>query len=115
MNRHKNSITMCLATLVIAFFASGTAHAFPVSPTDETKVPHYYGPYPNWALSQLPTVTPGTCSVTTTTACTTDANCPTTPVLETCVGATVTTGTGIKKFVDGLPMLCDPTVAGTLH
>ena len=25
--------------------------AMPISPTDETKVPHYFGPYPNWANS----------------------------------------------------------------
>lgn len=27
------------------------AAAAPTSPTDETKVPHYFGPYPNWANS----------------------------------------------------------------
>lgn len=108
MNKYKNKFTMCLVTLVITFFAGGRAQAAPASATDESKVPHYYGPYPNWVLSQLPTVTPGTCSVTTTTACTTDANCPT---AETCVGASATGG--IKKFVDGLPMLCDPTAGCT--
>jgi len=25
----------------------------PTSPVDETKVPHYFGPYPNWANSPL--------------------------------------------------------------
>ena len=25
----------------------------PAGPTDETKVPHYFGPWPNWANSQL--------------------------------------------------------------
>ena len=107
MNRHIHSITICLITLVIAFLVINRAQAVPLSPTDETKVPHYYGPYPNWALSQLPVVTSGTCSETTATACTTDANCPTD---ETCVGASATGG--IKKFVDGLPMLCDPSIAG---
>ena len=29
------------------------ATALPNSPTDQTKVPHYFGPYPNWALSPL--------------------------------------------------------------
>jgi FtsP/CotA-like multicopper oxidase with cupredoxin domain len=35
------------------------AYAMPGSPTDETKVPHYFGPYPNWANSPftLPDVT----------------------------------------------------------
>jgi hypothetical protein len=27
--------------------------AMPMNPTDETKVPHYFGPYPNWANSQF--------------------------------------------------------------
>ena len=27
------------------------AAAAPISATDETKVPHYFGPYPNWANS----------------------------------------------------------------
>jgi FtsP/CotA-like multicopper oxidase with cupredoxin domain len=27
--------------------------AMPVSPTDETKIPHYFGPFPNWANSPL--------------------------------------------------------------
>jgi FtsP/CotA-like multicopper oxidase with cupredoxin domain len=27
------------------------APAMPMSPTDESKVPHYFGPYPNWAQS----------------------------------------------------------------
>jgi hypothetical protein len=27
--------------------------AMPINPTDKTKVPHYFGPYPNWALSNL--------------------------------------------------------------
>lgn len=31
--------------------ASGQANAMPASPVDETKVPHYFGPYPNWANS----------------------------------------------------------------
>ncbi len=29
------------------------AGAMPANPTDETKVPHYFGPYPNWANSPL--------------------------------------------------------------
>ena len=32
---------------------NGSAQAMPVSPTDESKVPHYFGPYPNWANSPL--------------------------------------------------------------
>ena len=30
---------------------TGAAASGPASPTDETKVPHYYGPFPNWANS----------------------------------------------------------------
>jgi FtsP/CotA-like multicopper oxidase with cupredoxin domain len=29
----------------------GSVKAAPISPTDQTKVPHYFGPYPNWANS----------------------------------------------------------------
>jgi FtsP/CotA-like multicopper oxidase with cupredoxin domain len=31
--------------------ANPSNSALPASPTDETKVPHYFGPYPNWANS----------------------------------------------------------------
>jgi hypothetical protein len=30
-----------------------SATAMPMDPKDETKVPHYFGPNPNWALSPL--------------------------------------------------------------
>ena len=30
---------------------SSSVSALPISPTDKTKVPHYFGPNPNWALS----------------------------------------------------------------
>ncbi len=42
----------------VAAAPSGISAA-PISPTDETKVPHYFGPYPNWANSPftLPDVT----------------------------------------------------------
>jgi len=39
---------LCIALLVVP----SVVHAI-----DESKIPHYYGPYPNWALSQLPVVT----------------------------------------------------------
>lgn len=32
---------------------TSTVSALPSGPTDETKVPHYFGPYPNWANSPL--------------------------------------------------------------
>jgi len=117
MNRSKLMFSTCLAVLMIVFGALSVVHALPASETDATKVPHYYGPTPNWVLSQLPTATPGTCTdIAATgivTSCYTNADCPTTPTLETCVGASVAPGTGIKKFVDGLPKLCDPSLAAT--
>jgi FtsP/CotA-like multicopper oxidase with cupredoxin domain len=64
---------MALVVTAVCGIVPSTASAI-----DETKVPHYFGPYPNWALSPLPA---------------TDAN-----------GAVVP-GTGIRKFVDGLPGL----------
>ena len=33
--------------------ASPVSDAAPTSPVDQTKVPHYFGPYPNWANSPL--------------------------------------------------------------
>ena len=33
--------------------AALSALSAPISPTDSTKVPHYFGPYPNWANSPL--------------------------------------------------------------
>lgn len=107
MRRQTFSIITCLALLMISLWGpwSSPTQAAPASPTDETKVPHYYGPYPNWALSQLPV---GTCSISTATSCTFDAGCPSG---ETC-NRTAVTG-GIKKFQDTLPLLCNPAVAGS--
>jgi len=50
--------TNLLFVFVILFSLFSTqvnspAKALPASPVDESKVPHYYGPYPNWALSPL--------------------------------------------------------------
>jgi len=42
---------MVLTSLL--FGGSIKASAMPIGPTDETKVPHYFGPYPNWANSPL--------------------------------------------------------------
>jgi FtsP/CotA-like multicopper oxidase with cupredoxin domain len=47
---------VAISLLVIAstlFGTNGAVRAMPASPTDESKVPHYFGPYPNWALSPL--------------------------------------------------------------
>jgi len=43
-----------VSLIVISSFVSGggiKANAMPLSLVDETKVPHYFGPYPNWANS----------------------------------------------------------------
>jgi FtsP/CotA-like multicopper oxidase with cupredoxin domain len=48
-------MVLVLATLVFGSMGQGwtvaRALAAPASPTDESKVPHYFGPYPNWANS----------------------------------------------------------------
>ena len=41
------------APSALVFGTSVNATAMPMDPTDETKVPHYFGPNPNWALSPL--------------------------------------------------------------
>lgn len=46
---------LSLALALVALMIGGMAAAVPSSPTDETKVPHYFGPYPNWANSPLAT------------------------------------------------------------
>jgi hypothetical protein len=40
-----------LGNMVNLFQADAAEAAVPLSVTDETKVPHYFGPYPNWANS----------------------------------------------------------------
>jgi FtsP/CotA-like multicopper oxidase with cupredoxin domain len=46
------NIVVSLMVLTTLFFGStGNVAAKPISPTDESKVPHYFGPYPNWANS----------------------------------------------------------------
>jgi FtsP/CotA-like multicopper oxidase with cupredoxin domain len=37
----------------ILMMTVGQGFAMPANPQDETKVPHYFGPYPNWANSPL--------------------------------------------------------------
>src|SRR6187200_3229102 len=49
MNRYILPFVMALSLAMIG----GAASAAPTSPTDESKVPHYFGPYPNWANSPL--------------------------------------------------------------
>ena len=61
MKIHK-ILNLGIAILMMASFVLGNhtpATAMPMGPTDESKVPHYFGPYPNWANSPftLPDVT----------------------------------------------------------
>ena len=66
MRSHSFLGRFLLALVLVSFVLSGIAPvlaqgqvAAPGSPTDESKVPHYFGPYPNWANSPftLPDVT----------------------------------------------------------
>ncbi|MRS03245.1 hypothetical protein EG832_08495, partial [bacterium] len=55
MNARK-LFNIVISLVIIAANLLGTksaAMAMPMDPTDETKVPHYFGPNPNWALSPL--------------------------------------------------------------
>ena len=45
-------VLLVLVSFVIAITGQlQSVSAMPAYPTDETKVPHYFGPYPNWANS----------------------------------------------------------------
>jgi FtsP/CotA-like multicopper oxidase with cupredoxin domain len=52
MHRQKFLNLILVIVLVAALFGGGrSAMAMPMDPQDETKVPHYFGPNPNWANS----------------------------------------------------------------
>jgi FtsP/CotA-like multicopper oxidase with cupredoxin domain len=58
MNKSKVLNIMFLLVLLTGLIFGSTiqakpASAAPASPVDESKVPHYFGPYPNWANSPL--------------------------------------------------------------
>lgn len=46
-------ISVATLGLQVALVPPTVADAAPSGPTDETKVPHYFGPWPNWANSPL--------------------------------------------------------------
>ncbi len=46
-----------LAVALPGLTSTAAQAAKPTGPTDPSKVPHYFGPWPNWALSQLTTPT----------------------------------------------------------
>lgn len=57
MNNRKflNGIVSLVVLASLVFGGNIQANAMPINPTDGTKVPHYFGPYPNWANSPLTT------------------------------------------------------------
>src|SRR5512140_2238075 len=48
-----NGIVSIMVIASLMFGGKTPANAMPASPIDESKVPHYFGPYPNWANSPL--------------------------------------------------------------
>ncbi|HEY5973473.1 MAG TPA: hypothetical protein VIU41_01905, partial [Geobacteraceae bacterium] len=48
-----NMLVSLMVLTSLLFGGSIKATAMPMDPKDETKVPHYFGPNPNWALSPL--------------------------------------------------------------
>jgi len=48
-----NTIVSLMMLTTMIFGSSISVTAMPAGPVDETKVPHYFGPYPNWANSPL--------------------------------------------------------------
>ncbi len=79
-----------LVLLALVFCLPAISSAAPGSPTDETKVPHYFGPYANWANSPL-TQADATVAITDPTG----------------TGATATAQVGVNGAVTGLT-ITDP-------
>ena len=69
-----------------------TTLGLPVNATDETAVPHYFGPWPNWALSPL-TLPDATVTIDPPSTNPT-ATCTDIPTPAGCATATATVGTG---------------------
>ncbi len=46
-------VVLAAALTVVSLGLGGDTFAAPTNPQDATKVPHYFGPWPNWALSPL--------------------------------------------------------------
>ena len=52
MNARKFGHLLFLLMVLVSLIGTNiNVSAMPANPTDETKVPHYFGPYPNWANS----------------------------------------------------------------
>src|ERR1700749_1678078 len=47
------ALTSLMVLALCGAFVASSALGAPSSATDESKVPHYFGPYPNWANSPL--------------------------------------------------------------
>src|SRR5665647_3394202 len=56
-------VVAILTTLFMLKMSQG--QAAPTDPKDQTQVPHYFGPFPNWALSPL-TMPDATVAITST-------------------------------------------------
>ncbi len=98
--RHHMSFTRVsvLAFVVVALATTafllvmGPGFAMPTEPTDESRVPHYFGPWPNWALS--PATLP-------------DATVTITDPTGSGTGATATASVGANGAVTGIT-ITDP-------
>jgi len=54
IRKYLNVLMSLMFTVSLVFGGQvSNVTAAPISPVDETKVPHYFGPYPNWANSPL--------------------------------------------------------------
>jgi hypothetical protein len=51
LSRKFLNLIVSVAAIAALVGGPGSATAMPMNPTDETKVPHYFGPNPNWANS----------------------------------------------------------------
>ncbi len=51
--KHIHLFSSLIVFAFLVLLSSAAATAVPISPTDGSQVPHYYGPWPNWATSPL--------------------------------------------------------------
>src|SRR3970040_1774679 len=62
------NLIVSVAAIAALVGGPGSATAMPMNPTDESKVPHYFGPYPNWANSPF-TLPDATVIITVASGC----------------------------------------------
>ncbi|HLA98396.1 MAG TPA: hypothetical protein VJL34_08075, partial [Anaerolineales bacterium] len=67
---YRKLLNLFISLVVVAALVSGPINvtAMPAGPTDESKVPHYFGPYPNWANSPF-TLPDATVIITVASGC----------------------------------------------